>query len=749
MLLATALLMLSACRAETVSAPADIPREPAFLGSSACSTCHDGEYQRWRESHHALAMQPASVANVRGDFTDASLQYFGETSEMFTRASAPYVRTADATGKLQDFPVRYTFGVFPLQQYLVEAPGGRLQALPLAWDSRPAVEGGKRWFHLYPDERIGPGDPLHWTGPQQNWNFMCAECHSTNLEKNYDSDSDTFATTWSETSVGCEACHGPGSVHVDEAAAGEFSAGLGLVAPLDDRGRAAWQMNSATGIAQRSEPRLRPPRQPEACGRCHSRRSMITTAYAYGRPLLDTHLPSLLEEGLYFADGQVDAEVYVYGSFLQSRMYQAGVTCSDCHDPHNAELRSRGPPSEICATCHLPARFATRAHHHHDEQLVACVDCHMPARNFMQVDGRRDHSFRIPRPAMSNAVGAPDACTTCHTNRSPSFAAAAIANWYGPADGDHYGYALAAGRENQSNDGPRAAIREATYPGIARATLLTLLRPPYARDDVETIRAALNDADGLVRLGALRASPGLQPQLQVDLAAPLLSDALRAVRLEAFRIVSPSRTLLHARFRQGFADASAEYIDAQAAIAERPEAHVNLGNLYLDEGNTARSEAGFRQALQIDAGHVGARANLADLYRRLGREKDAEAVLRDGLALRSGEPALLHALGLLLVRNDSTAEGLSALREASAASPGNARYLYVYAVALNSLEQADAAIAILAGARDRFPADFDISWALATMLRDAGRAEESRAVALELAERFPGVQSVQALLESL
>lgn len=743
------MLLISGCDSDPASSPADVSALPTFVGSSSCQSCHETEYEGWRASHHAQAMQPANLQTVRGDFSNARVLHFGETSEFVTRAGMPFVRTLNTRGDLQDFPVRYTFGIYPLQQYLVEAPGGRLQALPFAWDSRSPGDGGQRWFHLYPDEQILAGDPLHWAGPQQNWNFMCAECHSTQLEKNYDTDSDTFATTWAELNVGCEACHGPGSRHLREAAAGQFSTRRGLVALLDDTGRAVWQFNPATGIAERSESRLRPPSQPEACGRCHSRRSMISSDYVYGKPLLDTHLPALLDEGLYFPDGQVQDEVFVYGSFLQSRMYQAGVSCSDCHEPHTAALHSAGAPSDVCAACHLPARFASREHHQHDPQVVACVDCHMPARNFMQVDLRRDHSFRIPRPELSDAVGAPDACTACHADEAPSFAAAAIVAWYGAPEQTHYGYAIDAGRRGRGNNVLLPALRDRSYPGIVRATLLTLLRPPYARDDAEAIRDALGDADGLIRLGALRALPGLESELQVELASPMLSDALRAVRIEALRIVSPWRNLLHDRFRQDFADAQAEYIDAQAAIAERPEAHLNLGNLYLDEGNAARSEAEFRVALQLDERHVGARANLADLYRRVGRDTDAEQLLREGLALRPGEPTWQHALGLLLVRSGRAAEGLSVLREASGASPDNARYLYVYAVALNSLDQADLAIDVLRNALGRFPGDFDIAWALATILRDAGLRDEAREVAGALAVRFPGVQPVQALLLSL
>lgn len=341
-------------------------------------------------------MQVANRDTVLGDFSDEEFDYF-ETSTRFLTARGKYlVRTENADGEQQDFTVTHTFGVEPLQQCLVEFPGGRLQALPFAWDSRASRDGGQRWFHLHPDEHIGPGDELHCTGRNFNWNYMCAECHSTNVKLGYDDDSHTFNTTYEEISVGCEACHGPGSSHVAQANTQAFDNSFGLPLSLDDRGNAAWIMSPDTGMAQRSEPPMQQ-QQPESCGRCHSRRSVIAPDYKYGRPLTDTHMPSLLEEHLYYPDGQIQDEVYVYGSFLQSRMYRAGVSCSDCHNPHSGRLVTGSDPNSVCGQCHLPTLFATVEHNRSDSRVGQCVDRHMPTRTYMGVDDRRDHSFRIMR----------------------------------------------------------------------------------------------------------------------------------------------------------------------------------------------------------------------------------------------------------------------------------------------------------------------------------------------------------------
>ena len=230
-----------------------------FVGSETCAGCHQAEHNRWRGSHHDLAMLPASPGSVLGDFDDAELDHHGVISSFFRAGERFIVRTDGSNGRLQDFEVRYTFGAFPLQQYLVELPGGRLQALSVAWDSRPAEEGGQRWFHLYPDEKISHDDVLHWTQPSQNWNSRCAECHSTGLAKNYDAETRSFDTAWAEVNVACEACHGPGSDHLHwarrDAGWQQFEQDRGLRVRLDERRGVHWRFDANASIARRSAAR--------------------------------------------------------------------------------------------------------------------------------------------------------------------------------------------------------------------------------------------------------------------------------------------------------------------------------------------------------------------------------------------------------------------------------------------------------------------------------------------------------------
>src|SRR5262249_40512385 len=291
--------------------------EPTFVTSKVCAQCHDKETQAWRGSDHDLAMQPADANTVLGDFRNAKF----EGTTFFVRDGVYFVNAEGPDGKRADFAIKYTFGVHPLQQYLIEMPGGRMQAFGIAWDSRPKAAGGQRWFSLYPSQKLLPGDALHWTGIEQNWNFQCSECHSTNLRKGFDAATNTFHTTWSEIDVACEACHGPGSNHVawakKERGTSDY-VGKGLLVALDERKGATWAFASDAHTKQRTPARTSS-REIDVCGRCHSRAARFADDAGYGKSWADTHRRTPLSEGLYWPDGQMRDEVYNWGSFLTSK----------------------------------------------------------------------------------------------------------------------------------------------------------------------------------------------------------------------------------------------------------------------------------------------------------------------------------------------------------------------------------------------------------------------------------------------
>ena len=702
----------------TTATPAAIAVE---VGSTACATCHAEETTAWRGSHHDLAMQAASDQTVLGNFAGATFSKDGVTSTFFRRDGKFWVRTDGADGKLADFPISHTFGVAPLQQYLVPFPDGRMQALSIAWDTRPASQGGQRWFHLHPDETIDAEDPLHWTKPAQNWNHMCAECHSTDLTKNYEADTDRFATTWSEMNVGCEACHGAGSNHVVWAKAGGAVADpkFGLVVQFPAYSDSTWTFVDGRPIAKRASSLPSPRVELENCGLCHARRGQIWAGSTPGQPLADTHRVALLDVGLYHADGQIDGEVFEYGSFLQSRMHAAGVTCTDCHDAHSAKLREIG--NALCAKCHASQTFDVPQHtmHLEAENASQCVSCHMPEHLYMVVDGRRDHSFRVPRPDLTVKIGVPNACNGCHSDQTPQWAADAIAKHSGATRtaSPHYGEALAAGRSDTADAPPklRALITDPAAPAIARATALDLLAPPA---DDPVLRAALVDPDPLVRRSAAETLQSLAPNDRVQFAVALLTDRIRTVRMAAVTgLLGVPGDQVPTSAHAAAVAAIAEFRASQQINADRAEGQLNLATLAMVEGAPQAAERAYRTALLREPASLPAYVNLADFLRRLGREDEAERTLRDALALAPEDATLRHALGLSLVRQRRLPDAVHEFAKAHETRPDDARFAYVYAVALHESGGTALAIQVLAQAQKQHPNNAEITNALGSFAK--------------------------------
>ena len=704
-------------------------------------------------------MQTATDASVLGNFNDAQFTKDGVTSSFFKKDSKFYVHTDGPDGKPQDYPLPYTFGVSPLQQYLVPFPNGRMQSFVVAWDSRSKQQEGQRWFDLYPDQKITPADPLHWTGRNQTWNYMCADCHSTNLRKNYDLAKDSYATTWSDLDVSCESCHGPGSNHVAWAEArkkGTYKSSdgaNGLVVDLKPA-KGSWAVSNPDVGTMHWKGDARSHNEISTCAPCHARRHPITADYQPGQPFLDAYVPSLLEEGVYYPDGQILEEDYEWGSFVQSKMYHEGVTCSDCHDPHTAKL----PPislNAVCGKCHAAAKFDSPQHHHHQAGSAGalCVNCHMPTKTYMVVDVRRDHSFRVPRPDFSVAYGTPNACNQCHKDKSNGWAVDAVVKWYGPNHRQeaHFVEAINAGRRGLPNAerALTALIQDSAKPAIARATALSLLPAYLTPASMPAVQGALADSDAQVRSQAVRSLEPLSPQDRVHLAAPLLTDPSLAVRIEAARLLAGTPSGLSDAQKTALDRDIAELIAAEMVSAERPESHMNLALVYAQMGRNGAAESELKTALRLDPKFVPAMVNLADLYREQQRDNEGQQWLEKAMAAEPNAAEPVYALGLLKIRQKQYSEALPLLAKAAALQPSNARYSYVYAVALQSSGQVNQAIGILQRAHEGRPADRQILNALIAFERDNGNIPAATVYAQQLVELIPDDPGARATLQEL
>ena len=730
-----------------------------YRGRESCKECHEKEFNLFQGSDHDMAMDTAITETVLGDFNDVSYTHFGITSRFYKSNGKFMVQTEGPEGKMVDYQVSYVFGVRPLQQYLIEFPGGRYQCLPLCWDTRPAGQGGQRWFHIYQQERIPPDDVLFWTRITQNWNYMCAECHSTNLRKNYSYGEKAYHTTWSEIDVSCEACHGPGSEHIDWAEKVEAGSSpdiytdMGLVVRLNDTDDATWIFDPDSVTARRSVPR-QSDELVQMCSRCHARRAVATEDYYHGGSLLDTHWPSLLDEGLYFPDGQIQDEVYVYASFLQSKMHKAGVVCKDCHEPHSSKVYVNG--NALCYRCHMASEYGPRKHHFHDpaKEGASCVECHMHERTYMVVDPRRDHSIRIPRPDLSDKLGTPNACNQCHQDKSTRWATDYLREWYGEdlLNQSHYGETFWAGRmlypEAQQELLRLAADQDQA--SMVRATAISLLGGYPSTSTSMLLKQTVIDPDPLVRYATMTVVEFAAPEFISELAVPRLSDTIKLVRLMAANsLAAIPRNLIPENATEQLNTALEEYNASLMINADHPSTHLNFGNLYLNAGDYEKAEASYKEAIELEPGLVGPYINLADLYRRSNRDDEGELVLKSALDKYPDLAAIHYSLGLLKVRQGENPVAISYLKDAVKYDPDNPHYVYVYAIGLNSQQQAQEALQVLKDAVNNFPYDRNILYSIVTISMENGNSLEALEFAEKLVEYYPEDPNYRQVLNVL
>jgi len=652
-----------------------------FVGTETCISCHQKEHESWEGSHHDEAMKIANNTSVLGNFNGVTFSHKGIKNKFYKKNNDFYVNTIGHDGEYQDYKIKYTFGVYPLQQYLIEFPNGKVQCLLIAWDSKD-----KKWFRLQPDLDIHHKEWLHWTGGSMTWNTMCADCHSTNLKKNFNSKTEIYNTTFSEINVGCEACHGPASLHVSF-----------YENPAKENSSKKPELYMTKGMGSKDVV--------QKCARCHSRREQITPYFDYEGHFLDHYNPSTIPQDLYELDGQIDNEDYVYSSFVQSKMYHNKVSCKDCHDVHSLKLKRQG--NDLCMSCHKP-EYNSAAHHFHEMKTDAaqCINCHMPGKLYMGNDFRRDHSFRVPRPDQSLVYGTPNACNGCHKDESEKWAADAILINYGPERIDHFSDHLLAGYSGNLSEFIALAANT-KYPEIARARALNeFANHQLSNDEVSGILLFLNDTSALVRNEAALAIAGTQRKNLQKYIEPLLQDTIRLVRLAAAQYFNELGVVLNNN--TAYTNAQKEYLESLDMVSDFAAGQLKLALYYQAKGDDEKAIIAYLKAIEIDNYFNPARMNLALIYYNQGKIIEAESLY---LTVIEQEPEFGYAyylLGLLYNETGEIEKALTNLKIASIVQPPSLKASYNYALLLQQKDDFKASNEVIENALIYFPDNEDL-----------------------------------------
>lgn len=583
----------------------DIVTTQDYVGSHSCKECHVQEYAEWELSDHFKAMQHADDKTVLGDFNDVTYTADGITSRFFKKDGKFYINTEDENGKYRDFEIVFTFGHYPLQQYLTKFDGGKMQVFRQSWDSRE-----NKWFHQYAGEKIPSGDYLHWTNAGQNWNLMCSTCHSTNLQKNYNPLEDTYKTTYDELTVGCESCHGPGKKHNYFMLSSDYQKGISK----------NFFINLGVNTPQKTEL--------NTCMPCHARRGEVTQHHTPSDEIMDNYIPEIPITNIYFADGQALDEVYKYGSFLQSKMYHVSIKCTNCHLPHSGKLRIQG--NQLCLQCHTP-NYATSAHTFHKENTEAsdCKSCHMPTRTYMGNDIRHDHNFAVPRPDLSEKYGVPNACNTCHNDKSAKWASQAVEKWYGKERRPHFAENLIIGslQNEKSLERLNELLTNSATPDIIRATAVHYLGGIYTEQSLQLVKKELNSSDAQTRYRAVIALGNFPIHLYENELIPLLNDKVKAVRIATAYVFLSQKGWEQSKLLASFESARKEYETFVLSQADFPVGSATAADYFTHLGDTDKAILFYERAIKKDKTLNHVRLNLATLYNGKGQNNKAWQIL--------------------------------------------------------------------------------------------------------------------------
>lgn len=718
------------CKPKDVDTDTKKTQANAFVGDQQCKSCHAPEFKDWQQSDHYKAMQKPNDSTVLGNFNNTSYTADGISSRFFKKDGKFYINTQGNDGSNHDYEVKYTFGYFPLQQYLVEFPGGKMQATRQSWNSRD-----KKWFHQYPGQQIHYRDWLHWTGNAQNWNTMCADCHSTNLKKGYDVQMDVYNTTFDVLNVSCESCHGPGQQHISYTNGDSYKKGERVVHSYLKLGKNSGQMA-----------------QINTCMPCHAVQNSLDAKKMNSEELMDDYVAVLPTTERFYADGQIKEEDYNYASFLQSKMFTRGIKCGNCHNVHSGKLVLAG--NGTCLQCHTP-NYASSSHTFHAVNTAGseCINCHAPGKLYMGNDLRHDHSFRVPRPDLSVKYGTPNACNNCHTQKTSQWASEAVVKWYG----DHRKYQFAedlipgSAIDQKSEAHLLKLIGDTAVPVIIKATAVSYLGNIFTESSKNTLLELLKNKEAMIRYESLRSLMRFSNAINDKyLIADMLKDKVRAVRIAAAELMELLGTQQLSEVQQGdFQRARAELEKNMLYQTDFAHGNIAIADYYQRTKNFSAAETFYQRALKKDSLANLARLNLASTYNMQGKNSDALAILKAAVQTDPKNDQAWYNLALLYNELKDNDNALGAFEKAVSLKSEDSRLYYNYGLFLQQSGKTDKAVSILQQGLKIDPTNQEMNYAIAYVFVSRRQPDKALPYAVMLKKINPANPDYQQLFTSL
>ncbi len=727
--------------AQTVIPPDD-ETHAKYAGSASCKDCHAADYEAWENSNHGLAERNFREDKDQQAFSPKqTLNHPAGISEAFLDESGlAKILTRGWKNERRSFPVVRVIGNNPLRQFLIAAPGGRLQACDVSYDPR-----SNEWFDVFGKDQREPGDWGHWTGRGMNWNSMCAACHNTRLRKNYEPQTDSYHTRMAEMSVGCEACHGPMKAHVD------WQKNPPPAYQKDDLAH-----NRKLGISDPTIQHQSRDQMLETCGACHSRRRDVSGDLVPGESYFD-HFALVVTDDTdtYFEDGQVRDENFAFASFVSSRMHHAGVRCGDCHEPHSNKRLI--PGNMLCMRCHSggtepPAPVIDPATHSpctpgttgHD-----CTSCHMPQTTYMQRHARHDHSFTSPDPVLTKEFGIPNACNRCHQEKSTDWAIQESEKFYGdrlhrPSRDRAILVARARRGDPSAREGLIRMLSTEEIPAWQATACHLLTRWAMDPDATNALTNQLTHKSPLVREAAARTLVHQvragNPEVRKNLE-PLLLDESRSVRVAAAWALVDTLDLT--------STAGRELTHMLDLTSDQPTGRMQLSQFAYLRGDTPAAIRQIRKAIEWDANSPPFHHDLAILLSTTGDTNAAIRALKEAIRLAPHEAEYHYKLALALADTGDTQKALTSLEKSVELDPSIGRAWYNLGLLYNSLNQPQKAIAALIKGEAAEPSDYAIPYARATIHARLGQREaaiQAATQALQIRRDFPeAIELIRAL----